>query len=119
MNADDIARLRAATKKDRIKITSRITIRNRIKSRSRNYSVAKKLAKKTSFCRCVLRIGGRKGVRQEVAKSPPYEAPVAVLGRIGHRDYTCDHAAHADWRSAVPYDSLESGRCGGGKAERA
>src|SRR5687767_15726533 len=65
MNADDIARLRAATKKGRIKITSRITIRNRIKirirSKSRNDSVAKKLAKKASFCRCVLRIeqGGR------------------------------------------------------------
>ena len=63
MNADDIARLRAATKKGRIKITSRITIRNRIKSRSRsrNYSVAKKLAKKASFCRCVLRMGQRVG----------------------------------------------------------
>src|SRR5687768_9843055 len=105
MNVDDIARLRGATKKDRIKIMSRITLRNRIKSRirskSRNDSVLKKLAAEPSFCRCILRIGERKGVRQEVAKSPPYEAPVAVLGRMGHRDYTCDHAAHADWRSAI------------------
>src|SRR5687768_18500945 len=105
MNADDIARPGAATKRGRSKITSTITIRNRIKirirSKSRNDSVVKKLAAETSFCRCVLRIGERKGVRQEVAKSPPYEAPVAVLGRMGHRDYTCDHAAHADWRSAI------------------
>src|SRR5687768_2767373 len=73
MNADDIARPGAATKRGRSKITSTITIRNRIRirirSKSRNDSVVKKLAAETSFCKCVLRI--REGLASRVAARTP------------------------------------------------